>query len=81
MDNGVKQVPIKPIDNRDIYLKVSLNRGMSFSQPHYRKLGLSGQNNKVVEWRNLGSSNSLLVEFGTSAEYVLQIYDVKIDLQ
>lgn len=81
MDSGVKQVPIKPIDNRDIYLKVSLNRGMSFSQPHYRKLGLSGQNNKVVEWRNLGSSNSLLVEFGTSAEYVLQIYDVKIDLQ
>lgn len=84
MDSGVRQDPNLITDDdsgRDIYLKVSLNRGLSFSQPHYRKLGLSGQNNKVVEWRNLGSSNSVLIEFGTSSEYILQIYDVKLELQ
>lgn len=83
MDSGVRRRfnDLESIGDRDIYLRTSMNRGLSFSQYHYRKLGQSGQNNKVVEWRNLGSSNSLLVEFGTSADYILQIYDVKIDLQ
>ena len=66
--------------NRMIYLSISTNRGLSFTIPRYRSLGRSGLNNKEVEWRNLGSSNSILVEFGTTANYNLQVYDVSIDL-
>ena len=64
--------------NIEIYIALSTNRGLTFSQPHYRKLGKAGENNKVVEWRNVGSGNSILAEVGTSALHKLQIYDVEI---
>lgn len=67
--------------NRDIYVALSTNRGLNFSQRRYRTLGKSGQNDKVIEWRNLGSGNSVLLEIGTSSANILQIYDLGIDAQ
>lgn len=67
--------------NVEMYVALSTNRGLSFSQPRYRTLGKSGQNSKVIEWRNLGSGNSVLLEIGTSALHRLQIYDLKIEAQ
>lgn len=74
-------IPDPVMQNLEIYAAVSTNRGMSFSQRRYRKLGLSGQNNKEIEWRNLGSGNSLLIEFGTSSLHKLQIYSMGVDVQ
>lgn len=66
---------------RQVYIRLSTNRGLSFGKYYYRKLGPSGMNNKVVEWLALGSGNSLLLEIGTSAQYKLQIYDISIITQ
>lgn len=74
-------IPDPVMQNLEIYAAISTNRGMSFSQRRYRKLGLSGQNNKEIEWRNLGSGNSLLIEFGTSSLHKLQIYSMGVDVQ
>jgi hypothetical protein len=60
---------------------LSTNRGLNFGQPHFRRLGPAGYNNKVIEWRNLGSGNSVLLEIGTTALNKLQIYALKIDAQ
>lgn len=67
-------------DDRGLYCAISTNRGLSFSQPRYRTLGKTGHNNKVIEWRNLGSGNSILVEIGTSSLHKLQIYDMVVDI-
>lgn len=67
--------------NIEIYVSLSTNRGLNFGQRHYRKLGRNGQNNKVIEWRNLGSGNSVLLELGTSALHKLQLYDMQIEAQ
>ena len=83
MDTGRANVYADlPEDERKrmIYLALSTNRGLSFSLPRYRSLGRSGINNKEVEWRNLGSANSILLEFGTTADYNLQVYDVQIEI-
>lgn len=74
-------IPNPMMQNLEIYAAVSTNRGLSFSQRRYRKLGLAGHNNKVIEWRNLGSGNSLLIEFGTSSLHKLQIYAMGVDTQ
>lgn len=66
---------------RQIYIRLSTNRGLSFGKYYYRMLGKSGINNKVVEWLGLGSGNSMLLEIGTSACYKLQLYDIKIVVQ
>ena len=66
---------------RQIYIRLSTNRGLSFGKYYYRTLGKSGVNNKAVEWLGLGSGNSMLLEIGTSSAYKLQIYDIKIDVQ
>lgn len=65
----------------EVYVALSTNRGLNFGQPHFRKLGPAGYNNKVIEWRNLGSGNSILLEIGTTALNKLQIYALKIDAQ
>ena len=65
----------------EVYMALSTNRGLNFGQPHFRKLGPAGYNNKVIEWRNLGSGNSVLLEIGTTALNKLQIYALKIDAQ
>jgi hypothetical protein len=67
--------------NMEIYAAVSTNRGLSFSQRRYRKLGMAGHNDKMIEWRNLGSGNSFLIEFGTSSLHKLQIYGMGVDTQ
>lgn len=67
-------------DNRCVYCAVSTNRGLSFSQRRYRTFGEMGKNDKTVEWRNMGSGNSLLVEIGTSAPNKLQIYDMVVNV-
>ena len=69
------------LDDKSIYCAISVNRGLSFSQRRYRTLGESGQNDKTIEWRNLGSGNSLLVEIGSSSLHKLQLYDIRIDLR
>ena len=79
MDSGRVTEPDADVDNeRQIYIRLSTNRGLSFGKFYYRKLGKSGMNNKVVEWLGLGSGNSLLLEIGTSAQYKLQIYDISV---
>ena len=65
----------------EVYVALSTNRGLNFGQPHFRKFGIAGHNNKVIEWRNLGSGNSVLLEVGTTALNHLQIYDIKIEAQ
>ena len=67
--------------DKSVYCAVSINRGLSFSQRRYRTLGDLGHNDKVIEWRNLGSGNSILVEIGTSSLHKLQIYDLKVNLE
>ena len=67
--------------HRQIYIRLSTNRGLSFGKYYYRMLGKSGVNNKAVEWLGLGSGNSMLLEIGTSSAYKLQIYDIKIVVQ
>lgn len=69
-----------PKEERSIYCALSTNRGLSFSQRRYRTLGETGHNDKVIEWRNLGSGNSVLIEIGTSSLHKLQIYDIKPNL-
>ena len=66
---------------KQIYIRLSTNRGLSFGQYLFRKLGRSGLNNKIIEWVGLGSGNSLLLEIGTSAGYKLQLYDIEITAQ
>jgi hypothetical protein len=61
-----------------IYVALSTNRGLSFSQRRFRTLGRDGHNNKEIEWRNLGSGNSVLMEVGASGGYKLQLYDMGI---
>lgn len=67
--------------DKSVYCAISINRGLAFSQRRYRTLGDSGHNDKVIEWRNLGSGNSILIEIGTSSLHKLQIYDLKANLE
>ena len=70
----------KEEQDKTIYCAISTNRGLSFSGRRYRTLGDAGHNNKVIEWRNFGSGNSILVEIGTSSLHKLQCYDINVDL-
>lgn len=72
--------PLPDMQDMEIYVAVSTNRGLSFSQRRYRKLGVSGHNDKVMEWRNLGSGNSALFEFGTSSLHKMQIYSMGVEV-
>jgi hypothetical protein len=84
MDTGKRtdwQDPSVDPDGKDVYIALSTNRGLSFSQRHYRTLGKAGENNKSMVWRNLGSGNSVLLEIGSSSPHILQIYDLSIDIQ
>lgn len=76
MDTGVS------FDEEDdeIYCRVSTDRGRTFGQFRYRKLGKQGHNDKSIVWRNMDSGNSMLIEIGTSSNYQLQIYRIFITL-
>lgn len=61
-----------------VYLTCSMDRGYSFGPRQYRTCGKAGDNDRYAVWRRLGSCNSLVIEFGTSAQFKLQIYGVVI---
>lgn len=63
-----------------LYLRVSFNRGLGFGPYLYRALGAFGTNNRQMLWRNCGSGNSLLLEFGTSDDVRFQIYGLRFEL-
>lgn len=63
-----------------LYLRVSFNRGLGFGPYLYRALGAFGTNNRQMLWRNCGSGNSLLLEFGTSDNVRFQVYGLRFEL-
>lgn len=63
-----------------MYLRVSFDRGLSFGPFLYRAFGASGSNNRTMTWRNCGSGNSILLEFGTSNDVRFQIYGIGFEL-
>ena len=81
MDTGKSCDTTLPTDvQKTVYCRVSFDRGHSFGPYRYRVLGQPGNNDVVIIWRNAGSGNSLLPEFGTSANYQFQLYQVKIQI-
>lgn len=67
-------------DRKAMYLRVSFDRGLSFGPYLYRKLGAAGKNDRQIIWRNCGSGNSILLEFGTADNVRFQIYGINFDL-
>jgi hypothetical protein len=74
LDTDMNRIP------GNIFLRVSFDRGNNFGSYTYRKLGSSSKNDKVLIWRNCGSGNSLLMEFGTSDNIRFQIYGLRFEL-
>lgn len=64
----------------EFYLRVSFDRGLGFGPFLYRKMGAKGTNDRVMIWRNCGSGNSILLEFGTAADTKFQIYGIRFEL-
>lgn len=64
----------------DFYLRVSFDRGLGFGPYLYRRFGAHGTNDRTIVWRNCGSGNSILLEFGTSADARFQIYGIRFEL-
>lgn len=64
----------------EFYLRVSFDRGLGFGPYMYRKMGSTGTNDRVMVWRNCGSGNSILLEFGTSNDTKFQIYGIRFEL-
>lgn len=77
MDTGIA---FTSDSDRNIYCRISSDRGHNFGPYLYRRLGTPGDNDRVIIWRNLGSGNSFLLEFGTSANYQFQIYQVNLQI-
>lgn len=65
----------------NLYLRLSFDRGLSFGKYLYRSLGLPGKNDRRIVWRNCGSGNSFLMEFGTSDNVRFQLYEIDFELQ
>lgn len=63
-----------------IYVRFSFDRGLSFGPYLYRLVGRQGANNREMQWRNCGSGNSMLLEFGTSGNIRFQIYGLNLEL-
>ena len=64
-----------------MYLRLSFDRGLSFGKYLYRTMGQPGDNDRQIIWRNCGSGNSFLVEFGTSDNVRFQLYQIGFELQ
>lgn len=62
------------------YLRVSFDRGLNYGPFMYRKAGASGKNNRVILWRNCGSGNSILLQFGTADNMRFQIFGLRFEL-
>lgn len=65
----------------NLYLKISSNRGVGWGPTTFRRLAKLGENSKVMIFRNCGSGNSFLMEFGTGANTGFQLYKIILDLQ
>lgn len=75
-DTGVK---FGTEERGQCFLRVSFDRGLSFGPYLYRKLGSSGTNDRTIIWRNCGSGNSMLLEFGTSDNVRFQMYGISVE--
>lgn len=63
-----------------MYLRISFDRGAHFGPNLYRVFGANQNNNRVMLWRNCGSGNSILLDFGTSDNVRFQIYGLRFEL-
>ena len=63
-----------------VYCRVSFDRAHSFGGHYHRRLGENNHNDKMIEWRNLGSGNSIVIEIGTGADYKFQLYQIIIEI-
>lgn len=81
MDTGVSFLSDDPEPRENmLYCRASFDRGYSFGPVRYRRLGRGGDNAHNVTWRNLGSGGSLLLEFGLSANYQFQLYQIRLEI-
>lgn len=64
----------------ELFLRVSFDRGHNYGPYLYRKFGASGSNDRVIIWRNCGSGNSMLIQFGTSNNVRFQLYGIRFNL-
>ena len=64
-----------------LYARISFDRGLSFGPYLYRSLGQPGKNDRQIVWRNCGSGNSFLLEFGTSDNVRFQLYEIGLEIQ
>lgn len=67
-------------DRPRLYIRLSFDRGLSFGPYLYRTVGRPGANDREMQWRNCGSGNSVLLEFGTSGNIRFQIYGLNFEL-
>ena len=63
-----------------LYARISFDRGLSFGPYLYRSLGQPGKNDRQIVWRNCGSGNSFLLEFGTSDNVRFQLYEIGLEI-
>lgn len=77
-DTGIYMSPAS--ERAKLFLRVSFDRGSNFGPFLYRALGNTQNNNRVMIWRNCGSGNSMLIEFGTSDEIRFQLYGLRIEI-
>lgn len=68
------------MERPQMYLRVSFDRGNSFGPFLYRRMGSSRANDHVMVWRNCGSGNSIMLEFGTSDNVRFQIYGLDLEV-
>lgn len=83
-DTGVsyiEQSDDSKLKRGSIYLRLSFDRGLSFGKYLYRTMGEPGKNDRRLVWRNCGSGNSFLMEFGTSDNVRFQLYEIDFELQ
>lgn len=78
-DTGIYYEPSEQLRPK-FYLRVSFDRGMNFGPIIHRSLGAPGKNDRCMVWRNCGSGNSILLQFGTSDNVRFQIYGLHFDL-
>lgn len=77
-DTGIYMNP--SADRGKLYLRISFDRGAHFGPYLYRSLGANQKNNRVMLWRNCGSGNSVLLDFGTSDNVRFQVYGLRFEL-
>lgn len=63
-----------------LYLRVSFDRGAHFGPYLYRSMGANQNNDRVMLWRNCGSGNSILLDFGTADDVRFQVYGLRFEL-